>query len=182
MKRKMIQSPHAFFCILPVTAHCSPSHTMGSFRSRSASPFPFGNRLPARRLSSRRPRGLAVAASSTFPSSLPSPLHHSSPSAMWRAARRWTPPLPLRRLSSDAAAPKAPRRRRVAALWGNGDYGRLGLGALESRWSPTACPFFLARAADPPASLACGGAHTLFLTRTHAPARGSPPPSLLVFS
>lgn len=62
-------------------------------------------------------------------------------------------------------------RRRVAALWGNGDYGRLGMGALESRWSPTACPFFLTGRPgddddDPPASLACGGAHTLFLTGT----------------
>ncbi|PAN42969.1 hypothetical protein GQ55_8G196400 [Panicum hallii var. hallii] len=85
---------------------------------------------------------------------------------MWRAAvRRWTPPL-LRRLSSDAAAASKAPRQRVAALWGNGDYGRLGLGALESRWSPAACPFFLARAADPPASLACGGAHTLFLTES----------------
>ncbi|AQK57539.1 Regulator of chromosome condensation (RCC1) family protein [Zea mays] len=100
------------------------------------------------------PRGLAVAASSTFLS--------SAPSAMWRATRR-SPPF-LRWLSSDAASSKAPRQR-VAALWGNGDYGRLGLGSLESRWSPTVCPFFLARAADPPASLACGGAHTLFLTQ-----------------
>ncbi|CAO2149163.1 unnamed protein product [Urochloa humidicola] len=84
---------------------------------------------------------------------------------MWRATRRWRPL--LRRLSSDAAAAasRSPRRR-VVALWGNGDYGRLGLGALESRWSPTACPFFLDRAADPPASLACGGAHTLFLTES----------------
>lgn len=100
------------------------------------------------------PRGLAVAASSTFLS--------SAPSAMWLATRR-SPPF-LRWLSSDAASSKAPRQR-VAALWGNGDYGRLGLGSLESRWSPTVCPFFLARAADPPASLACGGAHTLFLTQ-----------------
>ncbi|XP_039823768.1 ultraviolet-B receptor UVR8-like isoform X2 [Panicum virgatum] len=83
---------------------------------------------------------------------------------MWRAARRWTPL--LRPLSSDAAAASKAPRQRVAALWGNGDYGRLGMGALESRWSPTACPFFLARAADPPASLACGGAHTLFLTES----------------
>jgi hypothetical protein len=98
-------------------------------------------------------------------SSLPS--LRSSSSAMWRVTtRRW--PRPLRSawsrwLSSDAA-PETPRL--VAALWGNGDYGRLGLGALESQWSPTACPFFLARAGDPPVSLACGGAHTLFLART----------------
>uniref|UniRef100_A0A0E0MG75 RCC1-like domain-containing protein n=1 Tax=Oryza punctata TaxID=4537 RepID=A0A0E0MG75_ORYPU len=86
---------------------------------------------------------------------------------MWRA-RRWPWPWRLQRraarlFSSDAAA----GRRRVAALWGNGDYGRLGMGALESRWSPTACPFFLGRPDDdPPASLACGGAHTLFLTES----------------
>uniref|UniRef100_A0A0D9XSV3 RCC1-like domain-containing protein n=1 Tax=Leersia perrieri TaxID=77586 RepID=A0A0D9XSV3_9ORYZ len=88
---------------------------------------------------------------------------------MWR---RW--PRPWRRLlSSDAASTgdsPAPRRRRVAALWGNGDYGRLGMGALESRWLPTACPFFLRGGGvagdDPPASLACGGAHTLFLTES----------------
>ncbi|GJN04672.1 hypothetical protein PR202_ga22237 [Eleusine coracana subsp. coracana] len=86
---------------------------------------------------------------------------------MWRAtARRWPWPLRsarIRWLSSDSE-PEPPRR--VAALWGNGDYGRLGLGALESQWSPTACPFFLDRAGDPPVSLACGGAHTLFLTQS----------------
>ncbi|KAM0841621.1 hypothetical protein ACQ4PT_058890 [Festuca glaucescens] len=90
---------------------------------------------------------------------------------MWRA-RRWPWPWPRPRprwVSSDTAAAAnsgEPARRRVAALWGNGDYGRLGLGALKSRWSPTACPFFLGRPGDPPASLACGGAHTLFLTHS----------------
>ncbi|KQJ88287.1 ultraviolet-B receptor UVR8 [Brachypodium distachyon] len=88
---------------------------------------------------------------------------------MWRA-RRWPWPSPRSRprwLSTEAVAGSGePAWRRVAALWGNGDYGRLGLGALESRWNPTACPFFLARAGDPPASLACGGAHTLFLTQS----------------
>jgi hypothetical protein len=104
---------------------------------------------------------------SPTPLAPPSSPPRSSSSGMWRGTtRRW--PRPLRStwsrwLSSDAA-PEPPRR--VAALWGNGDYGRLGLGALESQWSPTACPFFLARAGDPPVSLACGGAHTLFLTRT----------------
>lgn len=63
---------------------------------------------------------------------------------------------PSRRFSGEAP-------RRFAALWGNGDYGRLGLGGLESRWKPTVCPFF---DDDPPVSIACGGAHTLFLTGT----------------
>ncbi|GLT29982.1 hypothetical protein SLA2020_048090 [Shorea laevis] len=55
--------------------------------------------------------------------------------------------------------------RRFAAVWGNGDYGRLGVGSLESQWRPR--PVF------PPAfrnqsvkAIACGGAHTLFLTET----------------
>ncbi|TXG60242.1 hypothetical protein EZV62_014815 [Acer yangbiense] len=30
-----------------------------------------------------------------------------------------------------------PPRKRFAALWGNGDYGRLGLSSLESQWSPS---------------------------------------------
>uniref|UniRef100_A0ACD5X1T7 Uncharacterized protein n=1 Tax=Avena sativa TaxID=4498 RepID=A0ACD5X1T7_AVESA len=63
---------------------------------------------------------------------------------------------------------------RTSATAGSGAVGKRGLraagawgiGALESRWSPTACPFFLARPGDPPASLACGGAHTLFLTQS----------------
>ncbi|KAF0897035.1 hypothetical protein E2562_031333 [Oryza meyeriana var. granulata] len=86
---------------------------------------------------------------------------------MWRA-RRWPWPWQRRLFSSGAAGEPALAgpRRRVAALWGNGDYGRLGMGALESRWSPTACPFFLDRPGDLPASLACGGAHTLFLTES----------------
>jgi alpha-tubulin suppressor-like RCC1 family protein len=55
--------------------------------------------------------------------------------------------------------------RRFAALWGNGDYGRLGLGGLESQWRPRACTFFdTISDGDPLASLSCGGAHTLFLT------------------
>ncbi|EEC68325.1 hypothetical protein OsI_36421 [Oryza sativa Indica Group] len=91
---------------------------------------------------------------------------------MWRA-RRWPWPWRSQRRAARMLSSGEPAagRRRVAALWGNGDYGRLGMGALESRWSPTACPFFLTGRPgddddDPPASLACGGAHTLFLTES----------------
>ncbi|KAL3528231.1 hypothetical protein ACH5RR_012887 [Cinchona calisaya] len=53
--------------------------------------------------------------------------------------------------------------KRVAALWGNGDYGRLGLGNLESQWKPK---ILISSAFDNQSlrEIACGGAHTLFLT------------------
>ncbi|XP_074320985.1 ultraviolet-B receptor UVR8 [Silene latifolia] len=54
--------------------------------------------------------------------------------------------------------------KRFAALWGNGDYGRLGLGGLDSQWRPVVCSAF--RGADSLRSLSCGGAHTLFLTES----------------
>ncbi|XP_057860904.2 ultraviolet-B receptor UVR8 isoform X3 [Cryptomeria japonica] len=50
------------------------------------------------------------------------------------------------------------KKKRWAALWGNGDYGRLGLGSLQSRWEPTLS------LCSSPSSIACGGAHTLLLT------------------
>lgn len=56
--------------------------------------------------------------------------------------------------------------KRIAALWGNGDYGRLGFGNLESQWSPK----YLNSSAFDNQSLreiACGGAHTLFLTGSY---------------
>ncbi|KAL3844777.1 hypothetical protein ACJIZ3_002180 [Penstemon smallii] len=53
--------------------------------------------------------------------------------------------------------------KKFAALWGNGDYGRLGLGNLHSEWRPNP----ISPSAFGNQSLkdiACGGAHTLFLT------------------
>ncbi|CAL0319756.1 unnamed protein product [Lupinus luteus] len=54
-----------------------------------------------------------------------------------------------------------PQKKRFAALWGNGDYGRLGSGSLDSQWTPARCPMFHNQTLK---SIACGGAHTLFLT------------------
>lgn len=56
-----------------------------------------------------------------------------------------------------------PPGRRFAALWGNGDFGRLGLGNLESKWTPVICSAF---ENDSLRAIACGGAHTLFLTES----------------
>ncbi|XP_057540979.1 ultraviolet-B receptor UVR8 isoform X2 [Amaranthus tricolor] len=53
--------------------------------------------------------------------------------------------------------------KRFAALWGNGDYGRLGLGNVNSQWKPVACSAFNG---DLLRSISCGGAHTLFLTES----------------
>lgn len=61
-----------------------------------------------------------------------------------------------RRLSSESG-------KRFAAMWGSGDYGRLGLGSLESRWRPAVCSALSDHSIR---ALACGGAHTLFLTET----------------
>ncbi|CDY44785.1 BnaC02g01020D [Brassica napus] len=64
-------------------------------------------------------------------------------------SRRW--------LSSESG-------KRFAAMWGSGDYGRLGLGSLESRWRPAVCSALSDHHSV--RALACGGAHTLFLTET----------------
>lgn len=56
---------------------------------------------------------------------------------------------------------EAQKPRRVAAVWGNGDYGRLGLGSLESQWRPVNISSFGDQSV---CQIACGGAHTLFLT------------------
>ncbi|XP_058089616.1 ultraviolet-B receptor UVR8 isoform X3 [Magnolia sinica] len=85
---------------------------------------------------------------------------------MWRSracleASRSAPPLTsclgfFRRWISSGS--------RVAALWGNGDYGRLGLGNLNSQWKPSICPAFNGNGDGGLRAIACGGAHTLFLT------------------
>lgn len=51
--------------------------------------------------------------------------------------------------------------KRFAAVWGNGDFGRLGLGNLDSQWRPVPCSAFDRVILK---DIACGGAHTLFLT------------------
>ncbi|GAB2277265.1 hypothetical protein Dimus_011971 [Dionaea muscipula] len=61
------------------------------------------------------------------------------------------------------SASSAGESKRFAALWGNGDYGRLGLRSLDSEWRPVVCPAF---SHDSLRSIACGGAHTLFLTES----------------
>ncbi|KAJ0233881.1 Regulator of chromosome condensation [Hirschfeldia incana] len=53
--------------------------------------------------------------------------------------------------------------KRFAAMWGSGDYGRLGLGSLESQWTPSVCSALTDHSIT---ALSCGGAHTLFLTET----------------
>ncbi|CAN0858248.1 Ultraviolet-B receptor UVR8 [Linum grandiflorum] len=54
---------------------------------------------------------------------------------------------------------------KFAALWGNGDYGRLGFGNLDSQSTPK--PLFSSSFRNQTLkSISCGGAHTLFLTES----------------
>lgn len=69
--------------------------------------------------------------------------------------KRWR-----RALATHSKVPDAGKQTWVA-LWGNGDYGRLGLRSFDSRWKPTVCQSLQDQR---PGSVACGGAHTLFLT------------------
>ncbi|XP_030551341.1 ultraviolet-B receptor UVR8 isoform X2 [Rhodamnia argentea] len=73
-----------------------------------------------------------------------------------RAIRRW---------SSASSSVEPSSGGRFAAVWGNGDYGRLGHGNLESQWrpKPVALSGFKQQSLK---SIACGGAHTLFLTES----------------
>ncbi|CAA2990925.1 Hypothetical predicted protein [Olea europaea subsp. europaea] len=58
---------------------------------------------------------------------------------------------------------KLNKGKKFVALWGNGDYGRLGLGNLQSQWRPK--PLFSSAFDNQSVKeIACGGAHTLFLT------------------
>ncbi len=57
-------------------------------------------------------------------------------------------------------------RQRWVALWGNGDYGRLGLASSKSVWEPTLCTSLQH---TQPVAVACGGAHTLVLTGLSLP-------------
>ncbi|KAK6923522.1 Regulator of chromosome condensation, RCC1 [Dillenia turbinata] len=75
---------------------------------------------------------------------------------VWRQRR-------IRMLSSSSETNSESSNRRFAALWGNGDYGRLGLGSLDSQWTPVVCSSS-AFHSQSLRSIACGGAHTLFLT------------------
>ncbi|KAL0423815.1 UNVERIFIED_CONTAM: hypothetical protein Sradi_0916300 [Sesamum radiatum] len=65
---------------------------------------------------------------------------------------------------SEGFAEELSNGKKFAALWGNGDFGRLGLGNLESQWRPKPIlpsAFFGDQSLK---EVACGGAHTVFLT------------------
>ncbi|KAI4364339.1 hypothetical protein MLD38_020447 [Melastoma candidum] len=73
---------------------------------------------------------------------------------MWRSAASVAG---VKRLMSSSSS----SRGRIAAVWGNGDFGRLGHGGLDSQWRPKPLVFL-----NDVASVSCGGAHTLFLTES----------------
>jgi hypothetical protein len=177
----MIQTLHGFFCILPVTAHCSPSHTMGSFRFRSASLFSLSETPSVRTLSS---------------------LLVSSPT--WARRRRElhlpslpTPPFqPERDVASGgeavdtaaAAASLVGRRRRLqgAAAAGGGAVGERGLRAVGAGRAGVAVePRGLPLLPCPrrgPARLPRLRRRAHPLPHGYAPARLLPPPLLLTSS
>eukprot|EP00249_Psilotum_nudum_P009285 c21833_g1_i3 orf=289-1521(+) len=72
--------------------------------------------------------------------------------------------LSARRVSFASASCSSPAEGiRLAALWGNGDHGRLGLASTVSHWEPRLCNSLQDRDL---VAVSCGGAHTLFLTAT----------------
>lgn len=66
-------------------------------------------------------------------------------------------------ISSSSSSSSGVGRKRYAAVWGNGDYGRLGLGTLDSQWKPKVLNSSVFNNQSI-TSISCGGAHTLFLT------------------
>ncbi|XP_051115282.1 ultraviolet-B receptor UVR8 isoform X4 [Andrographis paniculata] len=71
--------------------------------------------------------------------------------------RRWVS------VDNGGRAEELNKGKRFVGVWGNGDFGRLGLGSLDSQWRPKP----IASSAFDDQSLievACGGAHTVFLT------------------
>lgn len=61
----------------------------------------------------------------------------------------------------SSSSPWDCEKKKWAALWGNGDFGRLGLCSPISKWEPTICRSLQDHQ---PRSIACGGAHTLILS------------------
>ncbi|KAB1222296.1 Ultraviolet-B receptor UVR8 [Morella rubra] len=79
----------------------------------------------------------------------------------WRIFRRLDTKAGIGRGISGRWMSNEASGKRFAAVWGNGDYGRLGLGSLESQWRPAICSAFRDQSLR---AISCGGAHTLFLT------------------
>ncbi|PIN18662.1 putative protein, contains RCC1 domain [Handroanthus impetiginosus] len=87
-------------------------------------------------------------------------LNHGTKLAIGSSFRRW---VSSESGGSEYFAEELSKGRRFAAVWGNGDFGRLGLGNLDSQWNPK--PISSAAFGNQNLKeIACGGAHTLFLT------------------